>query len=861
MSSKYKLLSHYPEGKNDFTSNGHENVAKTIEEIIINHSEVDRQLIGLEGDWGSGKSNIIKMVEKNLCDTHLVLLYDFWSNQEQISPYSFMSFVVDQIENKRGCECKNLRKEVSNSLSSIRVQEESVTPKHGWGIFIGVLGWYTTLLASTFFKQQYPQNWEIILIVVNIVAVVAFIGLYYLIVRRFPWDVIQEALSLKASSTLSEIKSFETGPSLSGIRKFLHKAQQVVRKKLKKEIIVVFDNIDRVSTEYVPSTLSMINTFFSESDKNGLWGIVPFSHQHFKAHFSGNLESSEKILSKMIPIVISVPKPLVTDWKNFLFQKIEDSNLTKSQTEQNHIAEIYELGSNHITPRYIIDFVNHLVLTSSQFPDIPILDRAVFSSIRNVISGEEDMLKYIVNASFIKVLPDFARGDLDRLKSNLAEMVFGLSQSQKANAMMVYTIASQIRSGMKLVKSDLPKEYLDWVLQFSKDWFEYFNIKNDDFVPFVEMLENLYGAQIPQLNSVWHQCITRALTEKSSDQKLIPSHEIILSKVEWSDYLGRLIRQIFTDITGVNNFKVVPYLKVIKQVLDLRPNDKKAINKLLPETLISGSEYLNGMKYFKGLINEFNIKCINPSEISDELIKRIFRETEFDAYIADLGSLYDLSKFKSHICEALTGQGKLHKETCNRYLKFARELDVEYESSSTLNLTLVRRILDQIKSQQPAVPGNKISDMLALLLVKQPEHKPPIMLQIEKDIKRLKSTAKTVSEIIEYYGDLGHLIKFTLTPSMSNPLLNQIVIDIIERKDYERSKLDIAGAFKEFDKIVKATGVDPKKLLEFLCDYPGEIKEEDLNFDVIGQNKVLKKTIEEYSKKGMLLNLIKNKML
>ena len=62
-----KILSNIPEGKDLFKAESHRKISNTIISIIENQSNlIDKQIIGLEGDWGTGKSNIIKIIEEDI---------------------------------------------------------------------------------------------------------------------------------------------------------------------------------------------------------------------------------------------------------------------------------------------------------------------------------------------------------------------------------------------------------------------------------------------------------------------------------------------------------------------------------------------------------------------------------------------------------------------------------------------------------------------------------------------------------------------------------------------------------------------------------------------------------------------------
>jgi len=73
-----RLLADTPSSSDEFGS--HKQVAKAIAEMIV--SEDGGKCIGLEGSWGSGKSTVIKLLEKELpSSTNRVVIIDAWAHE------------------------------------------------------------------------------------------------------------------------------------------------------------------------------------------------------------------------------------------------------------------------------------------------------------------------------------------------------------------------------------------------------------------------------------------------------------------------------------------------------------------------------------------------------------------------------------------------------------------------------------------------------------------------------------------------------------------------------------------------------------------------------------------------------------
>ena len=89
---KIQLLSNEPCREDAFEGHSHLHIAEQIIRIISD--DADRHIIGIEGGWGSGKSNLISLVNKGLngdtvynkdfnhkASTFPFFVYDAWGHQ------------------------------------------------------------------------------------------------------------------------------------------------------------------------------------------------------------------------------------------------------------------------------------------------------------------------------------------------------------------------------------------------------------------------------------------------------------------------------------------------------------------------------------------------------------------------------------------------------------------------------------------------------------------------------------------------------------------------------------------------------------------------------------------------------------
>lgn len=61
-----KILQNVPVGGDEFDSKSQDHIAESIKNLIMNidNEKTPIRLIGIEGGWGTGKSNLVKILEK-----------------------------------------------------------------------------------------------------------------------------------------------------------------------------------------------------------------------------------------------------------------------------------------------------------------------------------------------------------------------------------------------------------------------------------------------------------------------------------------------------------------------------------------------------------------------------------------------------------------------------------------------------------------------------------------------------------------------------------------------------------------------------------------------------------------------------
>ena len=117
------ILTDLPSENDEFSGGGHQRTANALADTIVQFEGADRA-IGLEGNWGSGKSTIVELAKKQLADTdrahkYHVFTFDLWANQtghfKRSFLEAFLSWSSDAFPTEsRFLEEKNLKSAIAS---------------------------------------------------------------------------------------------------------------------------------------------------------------------------------------------------------------------------------------------------------------------------------------------------------------------------------------------------------------------------------------------------------------------------------------------------------------------------------------------------------------------------------------------------------------------------------------------------------------------------------------------------------------------------------------------------------------------------------------------------------------------------
>ena len=407
-----KLLKNKPVGEDLFSGRAQERVALTIcDNIETLH------VIGLEGEWGAGKSNLVKILQKKLSnknEKYFFFVYDAWAHQMDFQRRTIIEEIIEFLDREDGLSVKKdkLHYVKIKALGTFAKIETEVQSSFTWATFCLIFSILLTPAAiqmSTILKLAWI-NW----LPAGFILLAIFFSIRKEIKDFFSrghLEYIKNQLigAYKQGNTKSTKREYTDiqRPSTAVFKQFFHDVNDSIPEK--NVLIIVVDNLDRLPRSNVQELWTTIQACFSDGvvEFPRIKIIVPFDRTHLRVNAEQDDEENNihEYIDKTFDAVFRVALPVLNDWEEYFDRQWEKAfaqgKVAENRQELDYVKRIYDCYTETITPRNIHSFINQCVTLALLHKEDGIKYRyyAVFIChkdhiLRNVIGALSD-IKYL----------------------------------------------------------------------------------------------------------------------------------------------------------------------------------------------------------------------------------------------------------------------------------------------------------------------------------------------------------------------------------------------------------------------------------------------------------------------------------
>ncbi|MBQ0075248.1 MAG: hypothetical protein KBT34_13785 [Prevotella sp.] len=816
-----KILSKAPCNDDLFEGGAHKKLAGVIAGEIRNDSNCT--IIGIDGGWGSGKSNLVGMVKENLCsgsEKYHFFTYDAWGHQTDLQRRTILEeLITDLVDGEMPVfNEESWRISLDNLLAKKKYTSTKTVPAIGKGTIVSLFALILTPFVSHL-ASLVDSDW-----LKALILIIPYVLAYGVVMRRhyhdmkekhgqtLTWEtVLSEFFLVYKDSIKEETRSesiSEKEPSSRQFKEWIHKIDKGLKDNNDTIVVFVIDNMDRLPKLKVQELWAAIHSCFAEERYSNIRVIVPFDRSHIRNAFqSEDIKTSQEeivvygddFINKTFYVVYSVPPPIMTDWMHYFCDRWKEAFGEYAKVD-NSVLQIYDMLTKEHSPRKIIAFINQFV-TIRNLCDESIEDKyiALFIFGRKIIT--EKPLEEILNPTYLGSL-EFLYSEDDRMKACISSLYYQLPVE---NAMdVIFTREAML---------DLDDGKTD-ILEKLKPTEKYWEILNHSITK-VTNIENATMAldkhfgddKSKEASQVWEALYRKSNPGSAVQDKYYHGyHSILLQKIEdKANYYQHLLRVYHANITedlDLTNYldgidKLRESLGDIKDIYMAEYNTEVTPELYLQLLIERGREHsVYGLSVDVEKFDEY-VAGIDLDEISN---KSFYQYVEDDM---------DLPKYKEKI----------------------KELFKKNVSSATTEVALLKRI-KEIEERpfdiNSYITDSQIYNFCASLTEKDALYADAIAMLIaryeyDRDLQNYYNShadgfseefVEKVAESIQYYMDYDSLLLKIGKDTFNHPKFVSLVAKELTIGSYGSCRMSVKDVLMNFDKILLKTEIASELLLK-----------------------------------------------
>ncbi|MBE9501314.1 MAG: hypothetical protein IMY87_02665, partial [Chloroflexi bacterium] len=226
---------------------GHPSIVKTLKKVVLTCPTPFT--IGLFGKWGTGKTTILDALKNKFHATEIaVVRIDAWKHEGDALRRTFLQDTINQLQEKED--------EKQYLSTSVKLSENLRVPisrtfrsgiKPNWSLLWALLLILATLLAGGFLIHALSPN--------NFGTYLSTVIGGGLIVGILLW-LLQQSVTTETITTTTD--------RFQDPHEFEMEFKKIINQVAAKKLLIVIDNLDRVSCEKAIELLSTIKTFLEQ---------------------------------------------------------------------------------------------------------------------------------------------------------------------------------------------------------------------------------------------------------------------------------------------------------------------------------------------------------------------------------------------------------------------------------------------------------------------------------------------------------------------------------------------------------------------------------------------------------------------
>lgn len=812
-----------PKGIDKFDSLSQKRLVKSIADYILQNDDIQNtkrivmpRIIGIEGEWGSGKSNVIEMLRHSpLISNYNFYVYNAWGNQEDLQRRSILEGLTNQLVNNKGktllpkktkitlrngdTKTVSWKERLKYLLASKKDIETNIKPQ--------LNGWIALIILAIIFApifvnlakglESHPVWYYIVLLIPLFMIVIGYCVVVISELRKecrwksFP-NALNRMLLVYKGKDVHENK-YETisseEPTVEEFRNWMSDISDGLTENQK--VIIVFDDMDRLPAEKVKRLWSTIHTFFAGEGFERIWVIIPFDRKHLANAFE-DCEQNHVIdyfIQKTFPVVYRVAPPLKKDFDTVFMSYIQDAFGESEKEEDLRLVDrIYKLSEPKPNVRAIMSFINEMVSLRQQWSiiDIPLVHIAVYLIGKN--DFEKDPIDAILNAAYLDKLGGLVKKDI-RFQKSVSALYYGVDVSDALQIPLEEFIIGCI-DGKGEINTYADNKNFIFVLNDVIDSID--STKIDSTIKTIDQLKS------DMSRSLWLKLATRKKEAGIEKQEFDDSYKTLITRVDENDR-QEILNDWYRLIYNIENFDGGDYYNAISSANQLIEKLNLKCKIAIEEKSVGPEQFINFLKVGKINYKDCKISC-NPEALDTTLsnLKELKLDTAKSLFYIKGDGYYTFDRLHEAIKNAYESADGVNYQNAGILFEAYRNTSPSDQLLPyKLDHTKVNNLYASIQDNKVFDDDHGRSDLEAM------------MLGFGDNVLIDGANSENIADITDYYKDYDDLL--TLAAANNFPLLRKVVKIKIKKQNGQRMNLE--KSLSIYEEVKTAIDVSDKEIL------------------------------------------------
>lgn len=843
-----QFIQNKPCGIDKFDGCSQERLAKTIarhfrQNDTLNEESALPRIIGIEGVWGSGKSNVVKMLEKELADGYYFFEYDAWGHQEDLQRRSILELLT----------CKLIDDKILSGNTAITIKgggkksvtwseklkyllarkTETVTEKYPLISNGMVAAFLVAILTPIFTFIAYaikPVNTTWLFSVLSII-IASFPVLSALIIwwvayhknHKYGLSYLLAIYQDKVENDVCYETLSEDEPTVYEFKAWMQDISDFIKNKHK--LVLVFDNMDRLPAEKVKELWSSIHTFFADSGFENIWAVIPFDETHLACAFGNESEEQTKqltryFINKTFPVVYRVAPPVITDYRN-VFNKLFIEAFGVENESNETINRVFRLVYPNANVREIISFINEIVALCQEWGnDISIINIALFCLKKAEILSNP--VEKILSGEYLNGIQTIINNDV-RTQREISALVYGVDVEHARQIPLTKYIEGCINGEED---HDI-NQYAESNRLFDIVLDEVVKGMDDTLINKIIHCLHTLTRKNDNILHIWQLIAQRKLKDTLEEQLFPVEYQKLLLHLDASNQnniINQLYKKIvrFKDFNGGNYFKALHEIEqFIKQngvpcdfVSIIEPKEVDA------KTFIGCIQAINDTDNAPEKAYEYYQVKTNPESLDAYLSTYLPDKFEYKDVVKTLknDSTYAFTTLLQTIKNCIN-EKKVNKNNVGSIFATYRLLapDEERPLSTKLDPNYINQLHSELETDDSKIQESGYCDLVAM------------QLSLGRSISLIHGeNIKDIAEIMDFYANHGKMLINSV--GWNIPLLNDVLQYMVNNKLGER--LSLSEVLPQYENIKNRIHVTDDAMIEHLAEWNIDLDEDISKNDI-----------------------------